>query len=151
MQTAIAKENLQTKFDFVTLLIGVNNEFRQRDTGEYRNQFRELLQKAINFANGNLKHVFVISIPDWGVTPFAKQDPHKRTQEQISSEIDAFNKINLQEANMHEVNYIEITEDSREAKNDLLLLTSDELHPAGKMYFDWAKKLSEGILNVIRN
>ena len=78
-----------------------------------------------------LKSVFVISIPDWGVTPFAKQDPRKRTQEQISSEIDAFNKINLQEANMHEVNYIEITEDSREAKNDLLLLTSDELHPSG--------------------
>lgn len=150
LQAAIDKENLQTKFDFVTLLIGVNNEFRKRDTGEYRKQFSELLQTAISFADGNKKHVFVISIPDWGITPFAEQDPHHRTEQQISSEIDVFNKINFDEANKQKVNYIEITNESRDAKNDSTLLASDELHPSGKMYSAWAKKLASGIEDALK-
>ncbi|MES2621696.1 MAG: SGNH/GDSL hydrolase family protein, partial [Bacteroidota bacterium] len=110
-----------------------------RDTENYRHEFHELLNRAIDYAANKPEHVFVISIPDWGVTPFGAED--KRGEEQIGKEIDLFNAINKEEAEKAKVNYIDITPGSRKAKSDADLIASDGLHPSTKMYSEWAIKL----------
>ena len=144
LAAAIKEKNLQGKYDYVTLLIGVNNQYRNRDAEEYRKEFDALLKTALNYADGKAEHVFVISIPDWGATPFGLKD-NNRTPEQIGKEIDHFNAINKQESLKAKVNYIDITPGSRKAKQDPELVAGDGLHPSGKMYGDWARLLAEEI------
>lgn len=124
-------------YDLVTLLIGVNNQYRGRDIENYRQEFVELLNMAINFAGNNKDNVIVISIPDWGVTPFAKD----RDTVQISKEIDAFNIVILEETDRLKVKFVDVTPISREAKNDSSLIANDGLHPSGKMYKLWTKEI----------
>lgn len=124
-------------FDFVTLLIGVNNQYRGRSVENYKPQFEELLRKAIRFAGNKADHVVVLSIPDWGVTPFA----NGRDKAQIATEIDAYNAANKQIAQQYQVHYIDITPWTREAANDNSLLAADGLHPSGKEYKRWAEKI----------
>lgn len=135
LQIAIKTESLTQAFDFVTLLIGVNNQYRGYSRDTYRKEFKELLQTAISFAKGNKKRVFVISIPDWGVTPFGLSSG-KNTRA-IADEIDAFNAINKEETLAMEVSYTDITPDSRKAATDVSLIAKDGLHPSGKMYLQW--------------
>lgn len=120
-------------FDLVTLLIGVNNQYRQRSARNYREQFRTLLRQAIAFAGADPRRVIVLSIPDWGVTPFAAS----RNQEEISAEIDLFNAINRAETEQSGARYVDITPISRRAADDPTLLASDQLHPSGRMYTAW--------------
>lgn len=145
------QDTRQSKFDFVTLLIGVNNEYRGRDLEEYRKEFRDLLETAIQYASGKTDHVFVLSIPDWGATPFIEKDSHGRTRQQVAKEIDQFNAINKDEALKAKVNYIDITPISREAVAKPELVTGDGLHPSGKMYREWAERLAEGVKKVVKN
>jgi lysophospholipase L1-like esterase len=119
------------------LLIGVNNQYRGRSSEEYAVQFEELLQQAIGYAGGKISRVIVLSIPDWGVTPFAEG----RDRNKIASEIDEFNAINKKIAEKYKVRYIDITPLTREASSDLTLLTDDKLHPSGKDYRRWAEKV----------
>ena len=144
---AIKETDIKTKFDFVTLLIGVNNEYRGRSAGNYRQEFHELLNTAIDYANGNLSHVFVISIPDWGVTPFGKKD--LRGEKKIGEEINLFNTINKEEAKKAKVCYVDITPVSKQAKANSALIAKDGLHPSGVMYSEWAKLLSKKIAMVV--
>lgn len=146
LQMAIREADIKTTFDFVTLLIGVNNQYRNRDLENYKTEFSELLQTAIAFANNNSNNVIVISIPDWGVTPFAEKD--ERGEEKICAAIDAFNAANKQIAKREKVHYIDITPHSRKAKNNLSLIASDGLHPSGKMYAYWAEKVAEKIAQL---
>ncbi len=136
---AIKKENLQSKYDIVTLLIGVNNQYRGYSQEIYRKEFAELLNTALNYTDGKKDRVFVISIPDWGVTPFAKNSG--RDLIKISKEIDKFNAINKDETLKAGIAYIDITPGSRNAATDISLLAPDELHPSGKMYKEWADEL----------
>jgi lysophospholipase L1-like esterase len=136
LSAAIAERNLDENYDLVTLLIGVNNQFRGRDPGEYRVQFAELLQTAIGFA-GDEASVIVISIPDYGVTPFARD----RNPEKIAKEIDLFNQINYEETQKTKARYINITGISRLAKNNPDLIASDGLHPSGEMYRLWVEAI----------
>lgn len=147
LQDAILKANIQETYDFVTLLIGVNNQYRGRSVEEYKNEFEALLKQAIHFAGGQAAHVFVLSIPDWGVTPFAAD----RDRRQIALEIDLFNKYNREMANQYKVHYIDITPGTREAAVDRSLVTSDGLHPSGKDYARWAGKLVESIRQQFSN
>lgn len=124
---------LQGRFDLVTLLIGVNNQFRGLDLEEYRGEFAGLLQQAVQFAGGNPKRVIVLSIPDWGVTPFAAG----RDRARLSVEIDAFNAANRDESARAGVRYVDVTLISRLASDDSSLLTDDQLHPSGRMYSQW--------------
>ncbi|MEO8794399.1 MAG: SGNH/GDSL hydrolase family protein [Daejeonella sp.] len=140
---AIKQRNIQKKFDLVTLLIGVNNQYRGYSQETYRAEFRELLNTAIDYANGNLKNVYVVSIPDWGVTPFAQNSG--RDIQKISDEIDQFNAINKEETAARGITYIDITPESRKAKTDVSLVASDGLHPSGKMYEYWAEQLKIAI------
>jgi lysophospholipase L1-like esterase len=129
------------KYDFVFLLIGVNNQYQRLSTNQYREEFSVLLNKAIVLVNGDVDHVFVLSIPDYGYTPFGKE--HK---EKISIAIDLFNKINKEISAASSVNYIEITGISRMSLSDPAFIASDGLHPSGKMYRLWADKLINSMI-----
>lgn len=151
LMQAIAAQNHAGNFDVVTLLIGVNNQYRGRDLENYRTEFRALLQTAIRYAAGNGNHVFVVSIPDWGVTPFIAQDTKHRSRQQVALEIDAFNKVNKEVAEELKVHYIDITPYSRQALWQKELIAGDGLHPSGKMYKHWANELAAGILKHVVN
>jgi lysophospholipase L1-like esterase len=133
---AIQQNPPQGTYELVSLLIGVNDEYRGGGAQPYRQDFRFLLGKAIGYAGGDAKRVIVLSIPDWGVTPFAQNDPRPATQ--ISAEIDAFNAINKDESQKAGVRYVDVTPISRQAPADPALIADDGLHPSGKMYAAWA-------------
>jgi len=134
----IANNNIaNNKYQVVTLLIGVNDQYDGLTQSHYRTNFITLLHTAINFAGGDSTRVFVLSIPDYGVTPFGKA-----RQSYISPEIDQFNAINEEESIKAGVNYLDITGISREAANDLTLVASDGLHPSGIMYTLWVNQLA---------
>jgi lysophospholipase L1-like esterase len=122
----------QKKYDLVTLLIGVNDQYRGLSQENYKIKFQQVLLAAIKFADGNKKHVFVLSIPDYGVTPFGKENEGR-----ISAEIDRFNGINKESSTSQGVNYLDITGISRRAKNEQGLVAPDGLHPSAKMYALW--------------
>jgi lysophospholipase L1-like esterase len=130
---------LLPQYDLVSLLIGVNNQYRGRRIENYRPEFEELLKKAIAFAGNRPDRVVVLSIPDWGVTPFAEG----RDQAQITREIDAYNAANREIALLHHIHYIDITPWTREAAADASLLTADGLHPSGKEYRRWAERITQ--------
>jgi lysophospholipase L1-like esterase len=141
LMDAITKRSLKSNYDYVSLLIGVNNQYRGRDIATYQKDFEQLLLQAIQFAGGKYQHVFVLSIPDWGATPFAEG----RDRKKIEREIDQFNAANLKIAQQYKVHYLEITDGTREAKQDLNLVAEDKLHPSKKEYARWAEKLSRAI------
>lgn len=145
LQTGISNSRLLASYDMVSLLIGVNNQYRGRSLPEYTQQFEALLQQAIGFAGKQSTHVFVLSIPDWGVTPFA----NGKNSVTIAHEIDAFNAVNRLFAEKYSVNYIDITPGTRLAANDPSLLAADQLHPSGKEYARWAEKLAGAVLQLI--
>ncbi|WP_285059586.1 SGNH/GDSL hydrolase family protein [Pedobacter ginsengisoli] len=148
LTSAIGSSGVAGKFNFVTLLIGVNNQYRGESLEAYRKEFKQLLQTAIDFANNDKAHVFVISIPDWSVTPFAQTSD--RDQAAISTEINAFNAVNRQETLALGITYIDITPASRMAATDTTLVASDGLHPSAKMYKDWAVNTAAAILDAFK-
>lgn len=133
-------------YDLVSLLIGVNNQYRGYNIDEYREGFAFLLSKAIEYAGGDVKRVVVFSIPDWGVTPFASG----RDAAQIASEIDAFNQVNLEETQKAGAHYVDVTPVSRKAATDSTLIAGDGLHPSGKMYAEWAKSALPIALSILK-
>lgn len=134
-------------YDLVTLLIGVNNEFQQLSEQEYRVEFTQLLNQAIQFAGNKKEKVVVLSIPDYGCTPYGKS-----RQIAISKRIDAFNAINKQITDSLEVNYVDITGISRNGLTNTGLVAHDGLHPSGKMYQLWVDTLVEQVdLTLIGN
>ena len=141
LQWGIGNRSIQPRYDIVSLLIGVNNQYRNGELSVYSKQFEELLQQAIQFAGDMPAHVFVLSIPDWGMTPFAEG----KDRESIAKEINSFNFINKSISRKWKVNYIDITAGSREAGHDHTLVTSDGLHPSAREYKRWAEKLAAGI------
>ncbi len=131
----IDQAELTGPFDLVSLLIGVNNQYRGRSVTEYREQFGALLEQAIALAGGDAGRVVALSIPDWGVTPFAAE--MRRDPGQVAAEIDAFNAASREEAEARAVAYVDVTPISRQAAADPALLADDGLHPSGKMYAAW--------------
>ncbi|TAH24724.1 MAG: SGNH/GDSL hydrolase family protein [Cytophagales bacterium] len=145
-------ENIKTNsdknnYDFVCLLIGVNNEFRGFPVESYNEEFIKCIDTAIRRANNDPSHVFVLSIPDYSVSSFAGK---QTIPNNISNRIDAYNKINQAITNEKKAHYIEITEDSRLALTDNTLIASDGLHPSAIMYKNWAEKILPLIINEIK-
>lgn len=120
-------------YDLVTLLIGVNDQYRGYPEVGYRDDFRFMLNIALEYAGGDPNRVIVLSIPDWGVTPFAAG----RDTQKISEEIDSFNSINREESEKARIHYVDITPISRTVTADSFLIAADGLHPSGKMYSEW--------------
>jgi lysophospholipase L1-like esterase len=133
LSAGIDRAGLEGAYDMVSLLIGVNNQYRGLDLEEYRTQFVELLDRAVGFAGGDPGRVLVLSIPDWGVTPFAQG----RDRGRIGTEIDAFNEVNRRESEAAGARYVDVTGISREAGERPELLADDGLHPGGAMYERW--------------
>ncbi len=141
LDDAITKTVLLPKYDVVSLLIGVNNQYRGRSVENYKHEFEKLLSDAIRVAGNNPQRVFVISIPDWGVTPFAEG----KDCNLIAKEIDEYNEVCNQITTAHQCKFIDITTSQREDGNKLEFLASDGLHPSGAEYAKWAQKLAEEI------
>ncbi|WP_316822161.1 SGNH/GDSL hydrolase family protein [Pedobacter gandavensis] len=148
LQEGIRSSGVKEHFDLVTLLIGVNNQYRGESESKYREEFRNLLERAIQFAAGKKAHVFVISIPDWGATPYGQQSG--RDTEVITAEINAFNAINKEETLAQGISYTDITPASGLAKSDGSLVASDGLHPSAKMYLEWAVQLEPKVLKGLK-
>lgn len=139
---AIREKSLDESFSFVSLLIGVNNQYRGRTLENYQEEFRQLLTQAIHFANGHADKVFVLSIPDWGVTPFAEG----KDSAAIATEIDAYNEAARAITEAHNSHFIDITDSTRSNGTKEDFLVEDKLHPSGKEYAIWAGRLTERVI-----
>ena len=133
-------------YGLVTLLIGVNDQYRGYPLAGYRRDFRFILGKAVEYAGGDATRVIVLSIPDWGVTPFAAD----RDNETISRQIDEFNAVNQEETKHAGAHYVEVTSISRLAVDDVELTAEDHLHPSAKMYKMWAASVFPIALKILR-
>lgn len=139
LSAAMDRENLESStWDLVTLLIGVNNQYRGGSLEQYKQEFEALLKRAIALAGNDKAKVIVISIPDYGVTPFGQRYQVGR----IGREIDEFNAANKKISEKYGVAYGDITPISREALKDKTLIAEDQLHPSGKMYSRWVEVLA---------
>ncbi len=144
LQNAINTAKFLPLYDLVTLLIGVNNQYRGKSAEMYAEEFETLLKQAIAFAGNDKGRVVVLSIPDWGATPFAEG----RDRAKITAEIDAFNAINRKISSKYKVHYIDITPGTRLAAQDPTLVTKDKLHPSGKEYAKWAEKVAKIVAGI---
>ena len=124
------------EWDLVSLLVGVNNQYRGRSLENYREEFTTLLQRAIGFARGRAERVLVLAIPDWGVTPFGTASG--RDVAQIARELDAFNAAAAVICAAHGVAFVDIAPVARERGAEAAMLAGDGLHPSAAMYALWA-------------
>lgn len=125
------------EWEFVSLLIGVNNQYRGRDVDDYLGEFTRLLQRASALANARADRVLVLSIPDWGVTPFARESG--RDLQRIADELDAYNAAAREVCAAHGVAFVDITGISRDGGDAPAMLAEDGLHPSSLMYARWTQ------------
>ncbi len=147
LQEAIHKENIKDTFDLVSLLIGVNNQFRNYSLAKYQIEFDTLLRQAIDFAGGNREKIFVISIPDYGFTPFGQQ----RNPTAITASIDAFNSANQAITLSYGISYFNITDISRRGIAQPNLVADDKLHPSGEQYQLWVNSFYNAVKAKLKN
>ena len=138
-------QELLPSYDLVSLLIGVNNQYQGKSVESYQPEFEELLHTAIKLAGNDPKNVFVISIPDYGKTPFGA-----KKEKEITKAIDAFNRVNRDIAKKYKVKYFDITPISRKAKQDPELIAEDNLHPSGKMYTEWVELMIDRVAKMLK-
>ena len=136
IQAIEKREPLNTTFDLVTLLIGVNNQYRGLSLAEFEREIVFLVYKAIAFAGGNHAHVLILSIPDYGYTPFGFAE-----QERIENEINLFNSVLQEVVQDLDIEYVDVTEASRQYSQQAGYLTADQLHPSAKLYQVWVEHL----------
>lgn len=132
---------LETSYDFVTLLIGVNNQFQGTPFSVYEKEFPELLASAIKFADNTPSQVVIVSIPDWSFTPFGSN----RDEENISKEIDMYNAFAKLKAEESKVKFIEITDITREGLDKPELVAGDGLHPSEEAYKLFVDRIAPNI------
>ncbi|MBE7169925.1 MAG: SGNH/GDSL hydrolase family protein [Williamsia sp.] len=145
LKEGIRNTYLQSSYYFVSLLVGVNDQYRGEDPEEYRMVFEHLLQQAIGLTGNRKERVFVLSIPDWSATPFAEGKDRSFIKEQI----DRFNQVNKELAQRHGIAYLYITDGTREAGINNKLLASDGLHYSRKEYANWAGLLAEHMMRTL--
>jgi lysophospholipase L1-like esterase len=138
--------SLEPQYDFVTLLIGVNNQYRGLSVDDFAEEYEYLLKKAISLCTLHEKHVLAISIPDWGITPFA----FGKNREEIAAAIDSFNTAASLLAAKYNVTWLDITTDYRKNGDTPEMLVADGLHPSGNLYECWAKEIREFVGSRIR-
>ncbi|PAU93086.1 lysophospholipase [Aliifodinibius salipaludis] len=142
LQEAIEKEKPHSSYDLVSLQIGVNNQYQGLDFKLFEKEFKELLKQAVSFADGKSQNVFVVSIPNYGVTPFGQ----KKNPDKITRELSRYNETARKIAQKHDITFINITPISEDALNNPELTANDELHPSGEMYQQWVSKMLPSIL-----
>ncbi|MBS0569562.1 MAG: SGNH/GDSL hydrolase family protein [Proteobacteria bacterium] len=145
LSAAMDAQEFQPPYALVTLLIGVNNQYRGRDVEDYRVEFRALLERAIALAGGDARRVVVVSIPDWGVTRFGKQSG--RDLAQVAREINAFNAAAAEISRSRRVAFADVTAISREGGDGMLI--ADGLHPSAAMYRRWLDAISPQVRSAL--
>jgi len=140
LKKAILADNPPSDYGLVSLLIGVNNQYQGKSVEDYKPEFEELLNMAIKFAGGDKANVFVVSIPDYGYTPFGKEK-----QETITKAIDEYNAANKVITERYGIKYFYITDISRRGFAEPDLVAPDNLHPSGKMYKEWVELILKGL------
>jgi lysophospholipase L1-like esterase len=145
LQAALQAAAPQGPYDLVTLLIGVNNQYRGYELETYRQELRQLIASAVELAGNHPDRVVVLSIPDWGVTPFA----NTRDREQIAREINTYNALKEEETQAAGVRFVDITDISRQAAEKPALLAADGLHPSAEMYRLWVDRLYPQIVALL--
>lgn len=138
---------LEKTYDVVSLLIGVNNQYRGYSIEQYKKEFEVLLKKAITLAGGKNSHVFIVSIPDYGVTPFVKQND--KDAKKIATDLVQYNTIARELAEENQVVFFDITPISLKAIYDKSYIAKDGLHPSGKMYKEWVNYFSSALSRQI--
>jgi len=141
LSSAMDLHSFLPEYDLVTLLIGVNNQYRGRTTDNFDPEFNALLDRAILLAGGRKEHVYVLSIPDWGVTPFATG----KDEQKISEEINAYNAVCEKKSAEKGVCFIDITTSQRDDGRKSEFLAPDGLHPSALEYIKWARALAAKI------
>jgi len=136
LDKSISQQNL-VYYDFVTVLIGVNDQFQGIDTSTYSKNFKSILNRAIQSTRGESQHVLVLSIPDYSLTPEGK----KLDTTKIKREIDLFNTLNKRVAKDFKCQYLDITVLGREAKSNPAWVAKDGLHPSAIAYKNWANRI----------
>jgi lysophospholipase L1-like esterase len=143
LSAAMDKSTFEPPYALVTLLIGVNNQFRGRGLDEYRIQFSTLLERAIRLAGGDASRVIVVSIPDWGVTPYGRDSGRDTTQ--IARELDTFNAAAQEISTQQHAEFVDIADLSRPHGDqdafDRNLIAGDGLHPSAAMYTRWVERI----------
>lgn len=148
LAAAMDAATLQPPYELVTLLIGVNDQYQGGTPGDYRPAFTDLLQRAIALAGDAAARVIVISIPDWGVTRFARENG--RDPQRIAAEIDTFNAIARDETARAGAHWVDVTGISREAGDHVGMLASDGLHPSATQYAQWVERIAPVAREVLR-
>jgi lysophospholipase L1-like esterase len=134
LSSGIQAANKRKDYKLVSLLIGVNNQYQGQSMEQYRAEFKSLLETSVEFAGSRKQRVFVLSIPDWGVSPFGERGDRAK----VAREIDAFNSVAQEECKKAGILYIDITPISRTGLGAPSMFATDGLHFSGKMYKLWA-------------
>jgi len=138
---------LNEDFDIVSLLIGVNDQYRSLGVEAFRGGLLDLLSRVVRYAAGDATRVVIVSIPDWSVTPFARADARSPTT--IAEEIDRFNAVTRDEARRIGAAFVDVTSITREARDDHTLLAPDGLHPSGAMYARWVLAITPVVAKAL--
>lgn len=147
LQEAIDSLQPDKNYDLVSLLIGVNNQYRGYSTYQYIMEFEELLNDAISFAGNEASKVFVVSIPNYGVTPFGMQ----KGEDRIRQELLRYDAIADSISSLYEIPFINITPSSEKAKDDMSYIAKDKLHPSGKQYSEWVERIIPVVESIIKS
>jgi lysophospholipase L1-like esterase len=142
---AIDEEKPRGPFDLVTLMVGVNDQYRSRPVGMFAPEYEKLLRRARGFAGGKAARTIAISIPDWGATPYAAE----RDRDRIAREIAVYNDRSRELAARAGAAWVDVTPSSRATLDDSSLVTADGLHPSGAMYTRWAELILPRALDVL--
>jgi lysophospholipase L1-like esterase len=140
LKRAIGNAHLKNEYGMVSLLIGVNNQYQGKPVSAYPAEFRELLEMAIHLAGGKKENVFVLSIPDYGYTPYGAPN-----QQKISAALNEFNSVNKEVTEKAGVKYFDITGISRKGLTQPDLVAGDDLHPSANMYAEWVSIILKGL------
>ena len=141
LMSGIESVNPDSSYDLVSLLIGVNNQFRGYDFDIYEEELIQLVDKAISFAKGDANRVFMVSIPNYGVTPFGQS----RGEDRIRQELLEYDAYANQIADQYGIPFFNITPISEKAKDDDTYIANDRLHPSGKMYTEWVELMLDEV------
>ncbi len=146
LSDAIDAEHPKGPYDLVTLLIGVNDQYRSRPVPPFAAEFEVLLKRAKKLASNKPARTIAISIPDWGATPYAEG----RDRALIAREVEAYNASARELAAKHDVTWVDVTEISREMLRDPTLVAIDGLHPTGAMYRRWAERILPAAISALK-
>lgn len=145
LAAAMDDAQLAPAYDLVTLLIGVNNQYRGRSADDYIGEFRQLLARAVALAGDRPGRVVVVSIPDWGVTRFAREHEHDAAA--VGAALDRFNALARAAAEEAGAAFVDITDLSRKHPDEL---ADDGLHPDARQYARWVERIAPAAHRALR-